>query len=91
MIGVDFEGSIPANVRMSSPGNAWAWYTNLGSGADIDDVIASDGGTYWQDTANDRVWIKLRGGTWLPGNWADFVLTPDMALYEPTYLRITGP
>jgi hypothetical protein len=91
VIGVEFEGSIPANVRLSSPGNAWAWYTNLGPGAGIDDVIASDGGTYWQDSANDRVWIKLRGGTWLPGNWAEFVVTPDMLLYETTYLYVTGP
>jgi len=94
VLGVEFDGDIPANVRLSSPGNAWVWYTDVTDGdpgAGLDDVIASAGGTYWQDTANDRVWIKLRGGTWLPGNWADFVLTPDMLLYEPTLLRITGP
>lgn len=94
VIGVQFDGSIPANVWLSSPGNPYVPYTDLGAGdpmAGLDDVIASEGGTYWQDTANNRVWMKLRGGTWLPGGWAEFVLTPDMLLYETTLVRITGP
>jgi len=94
VIGVEFEGSIDANVWLSSPGAPYVPYVDLADGdpgAGIDDVIASAGGTYWQDTTNDRVWIKLRGGTWLPGNWAEFVTTPDMLLYETTELRITGP
>jgi hypothetical protein len=94
VIGVQFDGSIPANVWLSSPGNQVVPYENLADGnpgAGIDDVISSGGGTYWQDAANDRVWIKLRGGSWLPGNWADFVLTPDMLLYETTRVNVAGP
>lgn len=93
VIGVQFDGSLEAAVWMSSPGAPYVPYTDLGAGdpgAGIDDVIASDGATYWQDSANDRVWIKLRGGSWQPGGWAEFVLTPDMQLYETTYLRIAG-
>ncbi len=94
VIGVHFDGSIPANVWLSSFGNPYVPYTNLAVGnpsAGVADVIASPGGTYWQDTAGNRVWIKLRGGTWMPGGWPEFVLTPDMVLYETTQVHITGP
>jgi hypothetical protein len=34
---------------------------------------------------------KSVGGTWQPGGCAEFVTTPDMLLYETTYLSIAAP
>lgn len=58
--------------------------------ADRDAVVNSSGETYWQDTANDLVWIKIQGGIdqlWNPG---DFPADSDQELYRLFHLRITN-
>ncbi|MEP5613052.1 MAG: hypothetical protein ABJP45_12425 [Cyclobacteriaceae bacterium] len=30
----------------------------------MNDVIISEGETWWQDSVNDRVWVKIKGGHW---------------------------
>jgi hypothetical protein len=86
LIGVHFDGSIEAgNVWLASPGAAYVPYAPVD---DFDAIRVSTGGEYWQDEDNNRVWVMLRGGTWQPGNWEEWVTTPDHLLYETTYLRI---
>ena len=53
-------------------------------------VINSSGETYWQDTANDLVWIKVQGGVAQEWNPADFDPEDDELLYWEIYLRITN-
>jgi hypothetical protein len=59
-------------------------------GFSLGKVRDSAGQTWWQDTANDRVWVKLRGGSWQfwdqTGTHA--VPTSDELLYETTILHI---
>lgn len=53
-------------------------------------VLDSSGETYWQDTANDLVWIKIQGGiqqTWDPASYAPH---SDELLYWLFYLRVWG-
>jgi hypothetical protein len=59
----------------------------------MDDVIASNGETYWQDTQNNLVWVKIQGGHWQ--YWTNdpqiAVPTSDELLYHPSVLRIFQP
>lgn len=92
LIGIEFSGAIQARVRTSpSPtrdggGNQYAvtTYQLLG---DFEAVRNSVGGTYWQDTTNNRVWVKLRGGDWV-SNGQPYAANSDQLIYETTYLRI---
>jgi hypothetical protein len=56
--------------------------------ADRDAVIASTGRTYWHDTADNLVWIKVQGGIQMVWNDADFNDTDDERLYREFGLRI---
>ncbi|MDW3211748.1 MAG: G8 domain-containing protein [Reichenbachiella sp.] len=63
VIGVQFDGSIDPVVRWQQERNAnnYTYYSELNS---LTDVVNSSGESWWQDKANHRVWIKLRGGKW---------------------------
>lgn|GEM_PF-4059913 len=56
-------------------------------------MIASAGETYWQDNANNRIWIKLRGGRWQfwTTDPTQAVPTSDDLLYEGTIIRVYEP
>ena len=63
-------------------------YTAVGS---RQEVIDSPGGqTYWHDTANDMVWIKIQGGIEQPWDPNDFSPTDDELLYREFHLRVYG-
>jgi PKD repeat protein len=98
VIGVRFSGADPAQVYASTNFNyldpaqeaapdsgqkhTYAAVANLAA------VIVSAGETYWQDTANDVVWIKLRGGLQQPWSDADYHEFTDQRLYRLFHLRI---
>ena len=62
-------------------------YEHLNS---LNDVIQSSGATWFQDTDNNLVWVKIRGGFWR--YWTDdtsqSVPSSDDLLYETMELRI---
>ncbi len=87
VIGVQFDGNIPANVRVQPHNALFFDYQPVNS---LIEVINSYGEIFWQDNVNDKVWVKLRGGRW--GFWTnnEDEDTPDSdeLLYEPTLLKI---
>jgi hypothetical protein len=97
VLGVRFDGDDEAQVFSTSyynyfnPGFAESPpagnkhdYAPVGS---LAEVIADDGEVFWQDEANDVVWVRVNGGLDLPwpGSFGPF---EDETLYEPIYLRI---
>lgn len=63
-------------------------YQQVGCLADVLD--SATGEVYWQDSENDLVWMKIRGGVdqgWNPG---DYPSDHDLELYWEFYLRMTG-
>ncbi len=72
LLGVHFDGSITPEVFtwMNNQNATRETYTQVGS---YEAVRTSDGGTWWQDTANNIVWAKIRGGIWQwqLGEWGD--------------------
>ncbi|MEQ8822337.1 MAG: G8 domain-containing protein [Sumerlaeia bacterium] len=84
VVGVQFDGSIDPNVYLRYPGNgAFTVYSEVAS---LEAVIESVGETYWRDTTGNRVWVRLRGGTWVPPQSSD--VTNDDLLYHTTFLHI---
>jgi hypothetical protein len=98
VLAVRFEGSEPASVYTSTnfnyfdPAHAAAPTSpskrNYAPVADLTALLASAGETYWQDTANDLVWIKLRGGLEQPWQDSDYPEFSDERLYRRMSLRI---
>ncbi len=88
IMGIQFDGTMTIDVRMESSGNSFA-YQEVNS---LEEVRNSVGSTYWQDRANNLVWVKLQGGTW--EFWTDDpnedTPTMDELLYETTQFRIIG-
>lgn len=87
VVGIEFSGAVtPNNVYVISFQH-YTLYEEVGS---LEAVIASPGETWWQDTDNNRVWAKARGGRWQwwttdpnePGP------TPDDYLYMPVTLHV---
>jgi hypothetical protein len=85
VICIEYDGTLNPQVRMQSqyPGFTQV-YTQVNS---LQDVVDSQGETWWQDKPNNRVWVKLRGGRWQSGTST----TPDDILYETTVIRIFVP
>jgi PKD repeat protein len=98
VVGVRFDGADPAAVYATTQFNYFdpAHETAPDSGgkhtyapvASLAEVIASPGETFWQDPANDVVWVKLRGGLQQPWNDADYHEFTDERLYRSFHLRI---
>lgn len=88
VIGIQFDGARTPQVSMRSYAR-WFPYTQVGS---LADVRNSAGETWWQDTANNIVWVKIRGGRWeyWTTNTNESVPTADELLYETTVLIIDG-
>ncbi|MEO9803238.1 MAG: G8 domain-containing protein [Reichenbachiella sp.] len=72
VIGIQFDSDISPVVfiQQESNLNNYVEYAELTS---LNDVVQSDGETWWQDENGDRIWVKLRGGIWQSpsGNEAD--------------------
>lgn len=58
--------------------------------ASREDVINSAGETYWHDTANDMVWVKIQGGIDQQFNDEDYPPHADELLYRQFWLRVWG-
>ncbi len=86
VIGVKFDGALTPTVRFSSGGSNII-YTKVNS---LAEVGSSTGETYFQDKANNLVWVKLKGGKWKYFTQDPNVgkPSPDEVLYEPMILRI---
>lgn len=87
VIGVEFDGTVVPNAVYVQAIVHYEVYTQVES---LEAVRTSAGETWWQDAANNLVWVKLRGGRW---QWwtTDPELpppTPDDLLYEPMTLHI---
>lgn len=71
VIGIQFDGDIAPIVflqQQSDPNNYEIYKTR----SSLEDVIDSDGETWWQDANNDLIWVKIKGGLWhSPTNEAD--------------------
>lgn len=96
ILGVEFSGSFQVEALYTS---TFSQYMNLNHGIyrndysavpDLDSLLASPGETFWQDAANDRVWLKLVGGVQQWFNPGDFPATADEELYRMFRLRIYG-
>lgn len=90
VIGIQFDGTKNPVVRMYAHSALFFDYTAVAS---FQQVISSNGETFWQDKANNRVWVKLKGGRWQfwINNANEAVPSSDELLYEPTVLRIFQP
>jgi len=86
VLGVQFSGDVTPGVYIRSYGR-FEVYTQAGS---LQAVRDSAGATWWQDTANDRVWVKLRGGFWqfFDPTFETAAPTDDDLLYETTELHL---
>ncbi|MEQ6123067.1 G8 domain-containing protein [Pseudotenacibaculum sp. MALMAid0570] len=64
VLGIEYDGTLDPTVfiQQTSNLNNWFVYSEVSS---LQDVIDSDGETWWQDKPNNRIWIKLRGGRWV--------------------------
>jgi len=85
LISVPFNGSLNPIVQFyntNSPSNNYTRMTSL------QDVRNSQGETFWQDTANDKVWVKLRGGRWVENT---FTQEWEHPVYKAKTLRIYEP
>ncbi|MEQ9405039.1 MAG: G8 domain-containing protein [Cyclobacteriaceae bacterium] len=83
VIGIEFDGSVTGlTVRLQREFNgSFSTYDQVNS---LQEVRDSEGETWWQDSSNNRVWVKLRGGVWEPKSDDDF----DDTLNETMVLRI---
>jgi hypothetical protein len=87
VIGIQFEGTINASVRLSVDSDTWFNYAKLDS---LQEVIDSDGETFWQDKDNNRVWVKIKGGRWefWTNNPEEDLPNSDELIYETVLLQI---
>jgi hypothetical protein len=86
LISVQYDGALDPIVLLSSTGGTVV-YSQSNSLAEVRD---SGGETWWQDKTNNRVWVKLKGGTWRfwTNNSEEGEPTEEELLYEPVTLRI---
>lgn len=73
VIGVQFDGNIidPLVQLLRQYEDSGTSYSKVES---LQAVIGSSGETYWQDVANNRIWVKLQGGRWTERGGDDFEL-----------------
>ena len=82
VVGVPFDGRQEATVEMRRRYTGFfELYSPLGS---REEVIDSNGATFWQDNTNNMIWVKMRGGVWQSREGDG----EDDPLYENTVLRI---
>jgi parallel beta-helix repeat protein len=87
VIGIEFDGTLPDPFVQIRRNNGWhinETYQQVGS---LQEVRDSEGATWWRDTSNDRIWLKIRGGVWQPRDGDNFV----DETYQQMVLRITYP
>ncbi|HYC55209.1 MAG TPA: G8 domain-containing protein [Candidatus Binatia bacterium] len=87
VLAVQFDGAVTPNAVYSIAYTSVRGYQEQAS---LQDVLDSGGETWWQDDANDLVWVKLRGGSWQFWDQTGMYDAPtsDELLYENTVLHI---
>lgn len=87
VMSIQYDGTKNARVRMQSYSNRWVVYEEKNS---LDEVRQFNGPCYWQDSANNKVWVKIEGGFWqyYTTSPTEPPATNDELLYEPTQLYI---
>jgi hypothetical protein len=98
VIGIRFAGTNPAQVYASTYYNYFdPGHANSGSDthkhnytavASLAAVQASAGETFWQDSANNVVWVKVQGGLAPYWNDSDYGPLTDEQLYRTFNLRV---
>jgi len=98
VLGVRFDGDDPAEVFTTTYYNYLdAGYAGAPPSAvkhdyeavdSLGEVVGSDEEVFWQDEANDVVWIRVEGGNAPAWNPADQGPFDDATLYEPLHLRV---
>ncbi|MEQ8472931.1 MAG: G8 domain-containing protein [Marinoscillum sp.] len=86
VMAIQYDGSLDPIVLMAAYQH-YEVYSEVGS---LQEVTNSAGATWWQDKANNFIWVKIRGGLWKfwTTNEAEAVPSSDDLLYETTELRI---
>lgn len=64
VVGIQFDGTIDPVVYLQQVSNVnnYHVYQMMNS---LEEVMNSDGETWWQDKANNRIWVKIKGGRWV--------------------------
>lgn len=83
VIGIQYEGSLNPIVGLKIHPQFFP-YTEVGS---LQEVRDSEGETWWQDKANNRVWVKLKGGRFSTV-YPEFTYPSDEYLLQTSVLRI---
>jgi hypothetical protein len=82
LLGISFDGSVvPSSVKLTSNNNTTRTIT---AAQNLAEVTASQGDKYWQDTAQNILWVKIVGG--LPSNAG--VVNSDTYLYRDMRLVV---
>ena len=89
VMSIQYEGTLNPIVLLQSPGG-YRLYNAVNS---VEEVINSTGETFWQDKTNNRVWVKIQGGSWRfwTTNPEEALPTSDDLLYHTSVLRIYQP
>ncbi len=89
VMAIQFDGALTPVVGMRAY-STWYGYSKVGS---LQEVRDSGGETWWQDKANNLVWVKMQGGRWQfwTTNADEAVPSSDDLLYETTVLQIFVP
>jgi hypothetical protein len=89
VIGIQYSGILNPVVGLQSYSNFYP-YTSVGT---FELMRDSAGETFWRDSTNNRIWVKLRGGRWQYWTSNPSISTPssDDLLYNTTQLRIFVP
>lgn len=90
VLGVQFDGDTMPNAVYHIGGGSGASVRVYEAVGSLQAVRDHSGHAYWQDTDNDRIWVKLRGGSWQfwDQTGLEAVPTSDELLYESTILHI---
>ncbi len=82
MLGMSFDGAVtPTSVKLTSNNNTTR---TISAAQNLAEVAASQGDRYWQDTAQNILWVKIVGG--LPS--ASAPVNSDRDLYREIRLLI---
>jgi hypothetical protein len=101
---VSFDGTLNANPMLiagynesdiatwPSTSTNWQYVRTMRAGAGLADVKASSGDVYWQDRANNLVWLKVQGGLPYPYIWprSSFLSDDFRATLKPLRVSITA-
>ncbi|MEO6186244.1 MAG: G8 domain-containing protein [Steroidobacteraceae bacterium] len=94
LFAVSFDGAVNIRAQLKSgPGEADpaqpAFVRYFSAASSLAEVSASAGDRYWQDRANNLVWLRIVGGLSYP-NLAGLDAASDEPLLRPMVLKITA-